>query len=443
MNSRILAAALALTLVAPPAFADPLADAVRDDMPALMTIYRDLHAHPELSYQEKRSSAILAEEAKKAGFKVTTGVGGYGVVAVMRNGPGPVLMLRTDMDALPVAEQTGLPFASKVKAIGPDGQETAVMHACGHDTHMTTWIETARRLAALRDRWSGTLVMIGQPAEEVNGGASAMLKDGLFTRFPKPDYVVAFHDSASLPAGTIGYTPGYAMAAVDSVDIIVKGIGGHGAAPATTKDPIVLAARIITTLQTLASREIDPQDAVVVTVGSIHGGTKHNIIPNEVKMQLTVRSYSKETRDKLLDGIRRIARGEAIAAGLPEELMPEVKPFGTYAEATFNNEALTGRLADAFTRRFGADRVERIKPLMVSEDFGQYRLADPDHIQSVMFHVGGVPQAKWDAAGGDPAKLPSLHSAVWAPDAERVIQTGAEAMVTAALDVLGKKDRPD
>lgn len=434
---------LALPLLfAAPALAQPsqLRADIAKDMPGLVTIYRDLHANPELSFQEKRSSAILAAEAKKAGFEVTTGVGGTGVVAVMRNGPGPVVLLRTDMDALPVAEKTGLPFASHIKAIGPDGVETAVMHACGHDTHMTSWIETARRMAALKDHWSGTLIMIGQPAEEVNGGATAMLKDGLFTRFPKPDYAIAFHDSASLPAGVIGYTPGPAMAAVDSLDILVKGIGGHGAAPATTKDPIVLAARIITTLQTLASREIDPQDAVVVTVGSIHGGTKHNIIPNEVKMQLTVRSYSKETRDKLLAGIRRIARGEAIAAGLPEDLMPVVSEFGTYAEATYNDEALTGKVAGALSADFGKDRVKLMKPLMVSEDFGQYRLADPaHHLQSVMFHVGGVPDAKWQAAGGDTSKLPSLHSAEWAPDAEAVIATGSEAMVTAALEMLGKR----
>lgn len=435
------ALALLPLLFAAPAFAqtDNLRADIAKDMPGLMTIYRDLHANPELSGQEKRSAGIMAAEAKKAGFDVTTGVGGNGVVAVMKNGPGPVVMLRADMDGLPVAEQTGLPFASKVKAIGMDGQETSVMHACGHDTHMTAWIETARRMAAMKDRWSGTLIMIGQPAEEINAGASAMLKDGLFTRFPKPQYVVAFHDSAALPAGVVGYTPGYAMASVDSVDILVKGVGGHGAAPATTKDPIVLAARIVTTLQTLASREIDPQDAVVVTVGSIHGGAKHNIIPSEVKMQLTVRSYSKETRAHLLDGIRRIARGEAIAAGLPEELMPVVSEFGTSGMSTYNDEPLTNRLGAAFKTAFGDARVQQTKPVMVSEDFPEYRAADPENIQSTIFWVGGVPQAKWDAAGGDPAKLPSLHSPFWAPDAEKVIATGAEAMATAALDLLSKK----
>ena len=433
---------LALPLLfASPVLAQPdsLRADVGKDMPSLMTIYRDLHANPELSGQEKRSAAIMAAEAKKAGFEVTSGVGGTGVVAVLKNGPGPVVMLRADMDALPVAEQTGLPFASKVKAIGMDGQETAVMHACGHDTHMSTWIGTARRMAALKASWWGTLVMIGQPAEEVNGGAAAMLKDGLFTRFPKPQYVIGFHDSASAPAGTVGYTPGYALAAVDSVDILVKGVGGHGAAPATTRDPIVLAARIVTTLQTLAAREIDPQDAVVVTVGSIHGGSKHNIIPSEVKLQLTVRSYSKETRAKLLDGIKRIARGEAIAAGLPDELMPVVSPFGTSGISTYNDEPLTNRLAAAFKTRFGEARVEQAKPVMVSEDFPEYRAADPKNIQSSIFWVGGVPKAKWDAAKGDPSKLPSLHSPFWAPDAEAVIGTATEAMTAAALEMLAKR----
>lgn len=437
---RILIFPILAVLAATPALsqADSLRADVAADMPSLMTLYRALHAAPELSTQEVKTAARMAAEAKKAGFTVTTGVGGTGVVAVLRNGTGPTVLLRTDMDALPVAEATGLPFASTAKAVGPDGQETAVMHACGHDTHMSSWVGTARRLAAEKARWSGTVVMIAQPAEEVNAGATAMLKDGLFTRFPKPDFVIAFHDSASLPAGTIGYTPGYTMAAVDSVDMLVRGVGGHGAAPATTKDPIVLAARIVTTLQTLASREIDPQDAVVVTVGSIHGGTKHNIIPDSVKMQLTVRSYARDTRDKLLEGIRRIARGEAIAAGMPDDLMPVVTPFGTYAEATFNDVALTGRVADAFTARFGKDRVEQVKPVMVSEDFAQYRLADPEHIQSLLFWVGGVPQAKWDAARGDLSKLPSLHSSGWAPDAEAVIATATEAMTTVALTVLDK-----
>ena len=439
MKARLAAALLPFTLLASPASADPLDDAVRQDMPSLMSIYRDFHANPELSMQEVRTAAKLAAEAKKLGFEVTTGVGKTGVVAVMRNGPGPVLMLRADMDGLPVIEQTGLPFASKVRATSVAGVESGVMHACGHDTHITTWVGAARRLAAMKDRWSGTLVMIAQPGEEIGVGAKAMLDDGLYTRFPKPSHVIAFHDAASLPAGVIGYSPGYALANVDSVDIQVKGVGGHGAYPHTTKDPIVLASRIVTALQTLVSREVDPQQPAVVTVGSFHSGAKHNIISDEANMLLTVRSYTDETRRTLLDGIKRIVRGEAIAAGMPEDRMPVVTVRdGEYTPATFNTEALTNSTAALFTERFGADRVKKTPAVMGGEDFSRFWLADKS-IESLIFWVGGVPQAKWDAAGGDPAKLPSLHSPFWAPEAETVIETATEAMVTAALGVLGKK----
>ncbi|MGE5600291.1 MAG: amidohydrolase, partial [Pseudomonadota bacterium] len=301
-----------------------LRDAIRADMPQLMTLYRDLHANPELSMQEVRTPAKLAAEMRKLGFKVTEKVGKTGVVSVMQNGPGPVLLLRADMDALPVVEQTGLPFASKVRATARSGVETGVMHACGHDTHMSSFIGTARRLAAMKDQWSGTLVMVLQPGEETGEGAKAMLDDGLYTRFPKPNYALAFHDAAALPAGTIGVTPGYALANVDSVDILVRGLGGHGAYPQTTKDPIVLASRIVGALQTLVSRENNPLDPAVVTVGSFQAGAKHNIISDEAKLQLTVRSYKPEVRKLLFDGIKRIARGEAIAAGVPEDRMPVV-----------------------------------------------------------------------------------------------------------------------
>jgi hippurate hydrolase len=430
---------VSLAAAATPAAADPVADAVAKDMPALMEIYRDFHANPELSMQETRSAAKLAAEAKRLGFDVTTGVGKTGVVAVMKNGPGPVLLLRADMDGLPVAEQTGLPFASKVKAVSASGTESGVMHACGHDTHMTGWIATARRMAAMKASWSGTLVMIAQPGEETGEGARAMIEDGLFTRFPKPTHALAFHDSASLPAGTIGYTPGPAFANVDTVDIVVKGVGGHGAVPQNTKDPIVLASRIVGTLQTLVSRELDPQDAAVVTVGSFQAGAKHNVISDQATLLLTVRSYSEKTRSMLLDGIARIARGEAIAAGVPEDKMPEVKiRRGEFTPAAMNTDALTQSTVRLFADRFGQERVRAVPPPMVGEDFGRYHLTDKS-IESLIFWVGGVPQAKWDAAGGDSTKLPSLHSPFWAPDAEKVIGTAAEALVTAALGVLGKK----
>jgi hippurate hydrolase len=435
MTRYLLAAALALAPAA--ASADPLSDAVAEDMPSLIALYRDLHANPELSMAEAKSAARLAAEARKLGFEVTTGVGKTGVVAVMKNGAGPVLLMRADMDALPVAEQTGLPFASKVRAASVTGVESGVMHACGHDIHMTSWLATARQMAAMKDRWSGTLVMILQPGEETGEGAKAMLADGLFTRFPKPTHALAFHDSASLPAGTIGYSPAYAMANVDNVDILVKGVGGHGASPHTTKDPIVLASRIVGALQTLVSRELNPQDPAVVTVGSFQAGAKHNVIPDEATLLLTVRSYSPEARKILLGGIARIARGEAIAAGVPEDRMPVIRIDEGNTPATLNSEGLAASTARLFAARFGADRVKVVAPTMVGEDFGRYRATD-ESIQSLIFWVGGVPQAKWDAAGGDLAKLPSLHSPFWAPDAETTIGTATEAMVTAAMGVVGR-----
>jgi amidohydrolase len=420
----------------------PLALALALPAPALaqdsdlMALYRDFHANPELSMQEVRSSAIMAREARKAGFTVTEKVGKTGVVAVMKNGPGPTLMIRADMDALPVKEQTGLPFASKVKATTGAGHESDVMHACGHDTHMTAWIGIARQLAASKDKWSGTLVMIAQPGEETSEGAEAMLEDGLFTRFPKPDYVIAFHDAAILPAGVIGITPGYALANVDSVDITVRGVGGHGAVPQNTRDPIVLAARMVGSFQTLVSRENDPQSPAVVTVGSFHSGAKHNIISDEAKLQLTVRSYAPETRRLLLDGIKRIARGEAIAAGMRDDKMPIVTVReAEYTPATFNTDALAKRATALFTGHFGADRMASPKPAMVGEDFGKYWLADKSK-ESLLVWVGGTPKAEWDKAGGDTSKLPSLHSPFWAPDAEAVIGTATEAMTLLAMDIL-------
>jgi amidohydrolase len=429
---------LAAALSAMPAQADPLSDALAKDMPSLTALYRDLHASPELSMQEVKTAAKLAAEAKKLGFEVTTGVGKTGVVAVMKNGAGPTLLLRADMDGLPVTEQTGLPFASKVKAVSRSGAESGVMHACGHDTHMSAWVGTARRMAAMKDQWSGTLVMILQPGEETGEGAQAMLADGLYTRFPKPSHAIAFHDSASLPAGTIGYTPGPAAANVDSVDLLVRGLGGHGAVPQQTKDPIVLASRIVGALQTLVSRELDPQDAAVVTVGSFQGGTKHNIISDEATLLITVRSYSDETREMLLAGIERIARGEAIAAGVPEDRMPVVTiRRDEFTPAVMNTQGLTDETLLLFRSRFGEERVRQVPPPMVGEDFSRYHKTDPA-VESLLFWVGGVPADKWQAAGGDLQKLVSLHSPFWAPDAEKVIGTAAEAMVTAALGVLGK-----
>ncbi|MET0401249.1 MAG: amidohydrolase [Cystobacter sp.] len=380
----------------------------------------------------------LLSELEPLGFRVTAGVGGTGVVGVLENGPGPVLLVRTDLDGLPLEEATGLPYASRGRAMTPEGTETGVMHACGHDIHMTSWVGTARRLVALKGRWSGTLVMIAQPAEEIGSGARAMLGDGLFKRFPKPQYVLGLHDWAGLPAGSLGYAPGYAAANVDSVDILVKGVGGHGASPHTAKEPILLAANIVVALQSLVSREVNPQDAAVVTVGSFHAGAKHNIIPAEARLQLTVRSYSQPTRRLLLDGIARIARGEALAAGVPEDRLPVVTERNESTPSVFNTEPLTGRLVGVFTKRFGAERVVKLPPTMGGEDFSQYYLADTS-IQSLLFWVGGVPQAKWDEAQGQPKKLPALHSPHWAPDAPTTLQTGIEAMTSAVLDLMPRK----
>ncbi|MAY77452.1 amidohydrolase [Citromicrobium sp. WPS32] len=418
---------------------DGLRAGVQDDMPELMELYRDLHANPELSFEEDETAAKLAARMRKLGFEVTEGVGKTGVVAVMENGQGPTVLIRADMDGLPVVEQTGLPFASTVKATPATGVETGVMHACGHDTHMTAWIGAAQQLVDHKDEWSGTLVMILQPAEEVGEGALAMLEDGLFTRFPKPDYAIAFHDAAQFPAGTIGYSPGYALANVDSVDITVKGVGGHGAYPQSTKDPVVLASSIVMKLQTLVSRELSPLEPGVVTVGSFRAGSKHNIISDEAKLQLTVRSYTDEARKLLLDGIARIARGEAIAAGIAEDQLPVVTVADPYTPSTFNDPEFTETVMTGFRTRFGEDRVMQVPSVMGGEDFSQYRRADPDGVESLIFWIGGVPEDEWQAAQNGEGALPSLHSPFWAPDAEKVIETGAEALAAAAIDLMPAK----
>lgn len=430
--------ALPLLFAAPiaPAHADAVEDAIAADMPDLMELYRYLHENPELSFQESATAARLAGIARELGFAVTEGVGGHGVVAVMENGPGPVLLMRADMDALPVREQTGLPFASTVTATTDEGITSPVMHACGHDTHMSAWVGAARQLAAMRDQWSGTLVAILQPAEERGAGARMMLEDGLYERFPKPNYAIAFHDSASAPAGTIGVVPGWAMANVDSVDIHVRGIGGHGAYPHTTRDPIVLGARIVDALQTLVSREVDPQQPAVVTVGAFNAGTKHNIISDEATLLLTVRSYTDEVREQLLSGIERIARAEGMVAGLAGDMLPEVTRRDEYTPAVYNDPDMTGRLQQVFTERFGAERVLAGEPVMGGEDFSRFWRADRDNIESVLFWVGGVPQDRWAASEAGEVQLPSLHSPFWAPDAEAVISTASEALVAAALDIL-------
>ncbi|CAN5552977.1 amidohydrolase [soil metagenome] len=420
-----------------------LADA---ELPSLLPIYKDLHAHPELSTHEERSAAIVAKELRAAGYEVTEKVGKYdkpgatcyGVVGVMKNGAGPTVLIRTDLDALPVKEETGADYASKVKTKNDSGQEVSVMHACGHDIHMATFIGVARAMAKVKDQWKGTLLMIGQPAEETVGGALALLNDGLYKRWPKPDYALALHDDAEIEAGKIGVTEGYCYAAVDSVDVSVKGVGGHGAYPHKTKDPIVLSAEIINQWQMIASREINPVDPMVVTVGSIHGGTKHNIISDEVKMQLTVRTYESEVREKVLAAIARIAQGCAIAAGLPEDKMPEVKVReDEFTPSTYNNPELTKRATAAIKAAIGEDNVVDKPPTMGGEDFSQFSL--PDHsIPAFMFNVGAVDPGKAAAAKKNGTPLPSLHSSKFLPGPEPTIRTCLVAMTSAALDLMKK-----
>lgn len=424
---------LAAAPPSPPA--SGIAATIAQDMDGLMTLYRDLHANPELSGEETATAAKLARRLKAMKFDVTEKVGGTGVVAVMKNGSGPVLLIRADMDGLPVTEQTGLPYASKVRTKTAEGIEAGVMHACGHDTHMTAFIETARLLTSSRKDWKGTLVMILQPAEEVGRGARLMLEDGLYTRFPRPTHAIAFHDAANLEAGKIGYTPGYALANVDSIDVLVRGTGGHGAYPQTARDPIVLGARIVTSLQTLVSREQDPLDPAVVTVGSFVGGAKHNIIPDEAKLLLTVRSYSDETRERLIRGIERIARGEAIAAGVPDDRMPVITVKDEFTPSTFNPPAFAQQMATLLKGHFPTGSVMEVKPSMGGEDFGRYYRADKG-INSFIFWVGGVPADQMAKAAAGQLALPSLHSPFWAPDAEKVIATASEAMTVLALDIL-------
>jgi amidohydrolase len=406
--------------------------AVEAVLQQMETLYVDLHSHPELSFHEQRTAATLADGLRKLGFEVTTGVGKLGVVGILKNGTGPTVMLRTELDALPVKEQTGLPYASQVTTHNDAGVEVPVAHACGHDLHMSAWVGTATLLSKARDQWRGTLVLIGQPAEETVGGASAMLKDGLFTRFPRPDYVLAVHDDSDLPAGTVGITPGFAYANVDSVDITIYGKGGHGAMPQKTVDPIVIAARTVLSLQTIVSRELNPSDPAVITVGSIHGGSKHNIIPDQVHLQLTVRSYREEVRKHLLTAIERIARAEAQAAGAPK---PPLVEFSEPTNAVYNDPQLTERAAAVLRRRFGEAKVVRVEPRMIAEDFSEYGRAG---VPATDLWIGAVNPAKYAAAKASGEALPSLHSSQFAPDLKPTLETAIAAETSVLLDLLGK-----
>lgn len=410
---------------------------------SLVETYKMLHAAPELSHREEKTSTFFAGELRTLGFTVTERVGkfdrpdwvGYGVVAVMKNGDGPSVLLRTDMDALPISEKTDLPYASKVRTKNDAGQEVGVMHACGHDVHMTSMLGTARMLSSLKDQWRGTLVIVGQPAEETIDGARAMVKDGFFTRFPKPDFAIALHDSADFAAGTVGLVPGYALASSTNIDIKIRGVGGHGSRPESAKDPIVLSAQIVLGLQTIVSRENSPLDPAVITVGSIHGGTRYNIIPDEVNLQLTVRAYKEDVRQKLLAGIERVARGVAMAAGIPDVLAPIVKVSETeVTTATYNDPVLTERLVAVFAKALGQENVVKGSPVMGSEDFGYFSM--DQKIPTVMFWLGASdPVHVRRSKEGGPG-LPSLHSPLFAPVPEPTLRTGVKAMTSAVLELL-------
>ena len=419
------------------AASDPVVTRVRADVDALYpqvdSLYIDLHKNPELSLHEEKTSAKLAERMRKLGYEVTTNVGGYGIVAILKNGPGPTLMVRTDMDALPVREQTGLPYASKVTTHDDAGLEVPVMHACGHDVHMATWIGTATILAKSKDLWKGTLMFIGQPAEERIMGAKMMLEAGLFQKFPKPDVALAIHDHDDTPSGTVGVVPGYLMANADAIDITIYGRGGHGAYPQSTVDPIVIAARTVVALQTVVARENNPLDPAVVTVGSFHGGTKHNIIPDEVKLQLTVRSYKPEVRERLIAAIERIAKAESAAALAPKE--PLVKVVES-TKATYNDPALTERVGKVLRAALGADNVLQPPPEMGAEDFSEFVGAG---VPGVYLWVGAVAPAKIEAAKAGGPPLPTTHSSLFAPDREPTLRTAVLAETLAALELINGK----
>jgi amidohydrolase len=426
-STRIAIFAIAAALLgARPSAAEPVAG-LDSLYPSLDELYRELHRTPELSLQEEKTAARMAAELRRLGFEVSEKVGGHGVVGVLKNGRGPTVLLRTDMDGLPVKEETGLPFASKVTTKDAAGVVVPVMHACGHDVHMTSWVGAATLLSRDKARWRGTLVMMAQPAEERVLGARAMIKDGLFKRFPKPDFAVAIHDSPLYPAGSVAHRPGFALANVDTVEMTIYGKGGHGAAPHQTVDPVVIAARTVLSLQTLVSREINPIDPAVVTIGSIHGGTKSNIVPDEVKLQITVRSYKEEVQKHLLAGISRIAKAEAAAARAPKP--PVVTVNEDTARATWNDPALDERLAKALERALGKGKVTEAAPQMVAEDFSEMSRAG---IPAVLLWVGAAEPGALARAAKQGKTLPGLHSGTFAPDRERTTLT------VAALELLGK-----
>ncbi|HWJ36683.1 MAG TPA: amidohydrolase [Steroidobacteraceae bacterium] len=430
-------------VLAVPAFGQDLGTVVSGQLPDLVATYQGVHAHPELSHHEEHTSALLAAELRKSGYTVTERVGkyadgsqAYGLVAILENGAGPRLLIRADMDALPIVEETGLPYASQVKTKNASGQEVGVMHACGHDVHVTTMIGTARALAAMKSKWHGTVMLVGQPSEETIDGAKAMLADNLYERFGMPTMAIALHDTNTRAAGTVSVTSGPALASSTSVDVVLRGVGGHGASPHEGKDPIVMAGEFIVQLQTIVSRQENPRDPAVVTVGDIHGGTKRNIIPNEVKMELTARAFSDKARQIIIDGINRTAQGVAVSAGVPDNLRPIVTVLDSESTPVlYNDPALTARVKTTLIKTLGAKNVFDEEPIMASEDFGIWGL-EGHKIPCVMFWLGAMDPVKLAAAQAGGKSLPGMHTSRFQPVPEPTLRTGVTSMTAAAIALL-------
>jgi amidohydrolase len=444
MKKTTLICSLLGLLAAPGlAAAQELGALVNNQLSGLVDTYKGIHAHPELSHHEEHTSALLAGELRKAGYTVTERVGrypdgtqAYGLVAILQNGPGPRLLIRADMDALPIVEETGVAYASHVKTKNAAGQEVGVMHACGHDVHVTTMIGTARALAATRAKWHGTLMLVGQPSEETIDGAKAMLADHLYDRFGTPDLAIALHDTNTRAAGTVSITSGPALASSTSVDVVLRGIGGHGAVPQLSKDPIVMAGEFIVQLQTIVSRQENPRDPAVVTIGDIHGGTKRNIIPNEVKLELTTRAFSDKSRQIIVDGIRRTAQGVALSAGVPDNLAPVVTVLEDESTPVmYNDPALSMRVKGALIKALGAPNVFDEDAIMGSEDFGVLGL-EGRKIPTVMFWLGAMDAAKFAGAQAAGKSLPGLHNSRFEPNPEPTLRTGVTAMSSVAIALL-------
>ncbi len=409
----------------------PVDSYLDEEMPYLHEFYKSLHQHPELSLMEEQTSEKLAAELESIGYTVTRGVGGYGIVGILENGDGPQILYRTDMDALPMPEKTDLPYASQVTTM-VNGSEVGTMHSCGHDMHMTTWVGTARYMAANKDKWSGTLMLIGQPAEEIGQGAKMMLDAGLYDKFGVPDYGLGLHCNPTIPTGQIGIADGYTMANTESIDIKVYGVGAHGASPHMSIDPIVIASMIVMDLQTIVSRNLKPTESAVITVGAIKGGTKHNIIPDEVGLQLTVRTYTEEVRQMIHRRIKEVSRGIAIAAGLPEDKMPEVIIPDVFTPANYNEPALTATIQEVASKAIGVENVVYAEPQMVGEDFARYGSTE-DKVPTVLYWLGTVPQERMESHD-----LPGLHSPFYYPEIETTLRTGIKVNTEVLIDLMKK-----